>query len=104
MRCIQARSCLHSRSEHYVTLFYAQGMKRTVVQREANILDLNDCKTYEGEVQQSMLEELQRWLCLGAIERMPKHLASNVIYARWVFKVKQVDDKWRIQARLKVSR
>lgn len=42
--------------EHYVTLIWAQGLKRTVVQREANILDLNDCNQYENEVHQSMLE------------------------------------------------
>ncbi|MDA8583862.1 hypothetical protein N9L68_06495 [bacterium] len=73
-----------------------------MVQREAHIFDLNYCKTYEKEVQQSMLEELQRWLGLGAIERMAKHRASNVIDAPWVFKWKHVDDKWRIQARFVV--
>ena len=74
-------------AEHYVTLVYAQGLKRTVVQREAQILDLMDCQKYEKEVQQAMLEELQRWLGLGAFERMPKHLASNVIDAPLGFQV-----------------
>ena len=68
--------------EHYVILVYAQGMKRTVVQREAKILDLNGANKHPQLVEQAMLEELQRWLNLGAFERMPKHLAANIIDAR----------------------
>ena len=46
-----------------------------------------------------MLEELQRWLNLGAFERVNKKHASNVIDARWVLKWKIVNDKRIIQAR-----
>ena len=42
--------------EHYVILVYAQGLKRTVVQREAKILDLDDGKKYEKKVHKAMLE------------------------------------------------
>lgn len=65
-------------NEHYVTRIYAQGMRNTVVQREGNLLDLEEAKKYPNEVQQAMLEELLRWCNLGAFERMPKRLASNV--------------------------
>ena len=51
-----------------------------------------------------MLEELQRWLNLGAFERMPKEMADNVIDARWVLKWKNSDGQWRIKARLVVRR
>ena len=80
----------------------AQGVRKTVVQREANLLDAAEAQKYPHEVQQAMLEELQRWLNLGAFTRMPKQLATNVIDARWVLKWKKVDDKWVIQARLVV--
>ena len=49
-----------------------------------------------------MLEELQRWLNLGAFERVSKKHASNVIDARWVLKWKIVNDRRIIQARLVV--
>ena len=67
------------------------------------LLDQAEAQKYHNEVHQTMLEELQRWLSLGAFERMPKHLASNVIDARWALKWNNIDDKWRIQARLVVE-
>ena len=42
-----------------VILVYAQGMKRTVVQREANNLDIHEENKHPQLVQQAMLEELQ---------------------------------------------
>ena len=40
--------------EHDVFLMYAGGVKRTVVQREANLLDAGEARKYPREVQQSM--------------------------------------------------
>ena len=77
-------------------------MKRTVVQREANLLDAEEARKYPNEVRRAMLEEFQRWLNLGAFERMPKEDASNLIDARWVLKWKKIDDKYVIQAQLVV--
>ena len=45
-----------------------------------------------------MLDELTRWLNLGAFERCPKKHATNVIDARWVLKWKEVNGKRIIQA------
>ena len=49
-----------------------------------------------------MLDELIRWLNLGAFERMPKKQATNVIDAHWVLKWKEVNGKRIIQAGLVV--
>ena len=49
-----------------------------------------------------MLDELTRWLNLGAFERCPRKHATNVIDARWVLKWKEVNGKRFIQARLVV--
>ena len=49
-----------------------------------------------------MINELTRWLNLGAFERCPRKHATNVIDARWVLKWKEVNGKRIIQARLVV--
>ena len=71
-------------------------------QFEHALADFAEAQKYPQQVQQAMIEELQRWLSLGAFERMPKEVAQNVIDARWVLKWKKVYDQWRIQARLVV--
>ena len=88
--------------KRYVILVYAQGMKRTVVQRAANILDINEPNEHPQLAQQASLGELQRWLGSGAFERMSKHLSTNVIHARLVLQWKNIDDQWRTQSRLVV--
>ena len=42
--------------EHYVLRIYAGGVKRTVVQREANLLDANEARKYPEQVRKAMLE------------------------------------------------
>ena len=49
-----------------------------------------------------MLDELRRWLNLGAFERCSKEPAGNVIDARWVLKWKVVNGERIVQARLVV--
>ena len=48
------------------------GVKRTVVEREQNILFLDEANKHSMECDQAMFDELTRWLNLGAFERMPR--------------------------------
>ena len=93
---------LQSEQDHYVVWCYPTGVKRTVVEREQNIRSLSEAKAREKECNKAMLDELTRWLNLGAFERMPRQQATNVIDARWVLKWKEVNGKRIIQARLVV--
>lgn len=88
--------------ERDVLQLYLGGVERTVVQREANLLDANEAPKYPREGHQGMLESLQLCLSLGAFERVPSQDASNLIHARWVLRWKNDDDKYVIQARLVV--
>ena len=92
----------HKYDEHYVVWCYPSGLKRTVVERENNILSLDEAKLHWKECDKAMLDELTRWLNLGAFERFPKKDATNVIDARCVLKWKEVNGKRIIQARLVV--
>ena len=55
---------------------------------------------HESVCNKAMLDELQRWLNLGAFERVSKNNATHVIDGRWVLKWKNVREQWCIQARL----
>ena len=66
------------------------------------MLTREEALQHEAACNKAMLEELQRWLNLGAFERVSKKYASNVIDARWVLKWKIVKDQRIIQARLVV--
>ena len=88
--------------EYYVVQAYASGLKRTVVERQNNILSIDEVRQHQAECDKAMLDELQRWNNLKAFERMPKALAHNVVDSRWVLKWKEVNGKRIIQARLVV--
>ena len=81
---------------------YPSGHKKTVVERENNILTLEEAQLHGKLAEQAMLDEMTRWHTLGAFQRMDRRLASNVIDARWVLKWKIVNGKRIIQARLVV--
>ena len=81
---------------------YPSGVKQTVVERKDNILSREEALQHEKACNQAMLDELKRWLNLGAFERVSKKHASNVIDARWVLKWKMVNGERIIQARLVV--
>ena len=72
--------------EYYVVEVYASGLKRTVVERQNNILSIDEVRQHQAECDKAMLDELQRWVNLKAFERMPKALAHNVVDSRWVLK------------------
>ena len=69
------------------------GVKRTVVEREQNIVTLDEARAHSKECGKAMLDELTRWLNLGAFEGSPRKDATNVIDARWVLKWKEVNGK-----------
>ena len=84
--------------EHHVVQVFPTGARKTVVERAQNILTREEALQHEAACNKAMLEELQRWLILGAFERVGKKYASNVIDARWVLKWKIVKDQRIIQA------
>ena len=47
--------------EHYVFEYYASGFKRTVVERDNNILSIDEARQQSAAVSKAMLEELQRY-------------------------------------------
>ena len=58
--------------EHYVVQLFPIGAKKTVVERAQNILTREEALQHEAACNKAMLEELQRWLNLGAFERVPQ--------------------------------
>ena len=71
-----------SHDQHYVVQFFPTGAKKTVVERAQNILTRDEALQHDVACNKAMLEQLQRWLNLGAFERVNKNHASNVIDAR----------------------
>ena len=64
--------------EFYVLRLFPSGQKKTVVERENNILTLEEAQRHSTLAEQAMLDEMTRWHTLGAFQRMDKRLASNV--------------------------
>ena len=77
--------------EIYVLRVYNTGKREIVVEREMNILTLEEARANEVAVRQAMKDELQRWTELKAIQRFPKDQAYNIIDSRWVLKWKEID-------------
>ena len=69
-----------------VQCYPSTGQKRTVVERENDIISLDEARAHVKECDKAVLDELTRWLNLGAFVRMPSKQATNVIAARWVLK------------------
>ena len=88
--------------DHYIVQVFASGLKRTVVERQNNILSIDEARQNQAAVDKAMMDELQRWSNLKAFERMPKALAHNVVDSRWVLKWKEVGGMRVIHARLVV--
>ena len=99
---MKRRTCHLGNGEHYVVEIHASGLKRAVVERQNNIISIDEVRQHQAEVNKAMLDELQRWSNRKAFERMPKALAHNVVDSCWVLKWKEVNGKMIIHARLVV--
>lgn len=93
---------LSGETEHYTVWCNPNGIIRAVVERGQNILTLDEARAHSKECDRTMLDELTRWLNLGAFERCPRKHATHVIDARWVLNWKEVNGRRIIQARLVV--
>ncbi|CAK0800860.1 unnamed protein product [Prorocentrum cordatum] len=87
--------------EIYVLRVYNTGKREIVVEREMNVLTLEEARAHEVEVRQAMKDELQRWAELKAFQRFPKDQATNIIDSRWVLKWKEIDGKKQVTAQRK---
>ena len=58
--------------EFYVVRLYRSGYKATVVERENNILTLEEAQRHSKLAEQAMLDEMTRWHTLGAFQRMDR--------------------------------
>ena len=63
-------------------------VRRAVVQRDDDVLTLQQLDVHLPEVEQAMLKELQTWAKLKCFSRRPLAGARNVIDTRWVNKFK----------------
>ncbi|CAK0801133.1 unnamed protein product, partial [Prorocentrum cordatum] len=88
--------------EIYILRVYNTGKHEIVVEREMNVLTLEEARAHEVEVRQAMKDELERWAELKAFQRIPKDQATNIIDSRWVLKWKEIDGKKQVRARLTV--
>ncbi|CAK0813698.1 unnamed protein product, partial [Prorocentrum cordatum] len=71
--------------EIYILRVYNTGKRETVVEREMNVLTLEEARAHEVEVRQAMKDQ-----------------ATNIIDSRWVLKWKEIDGKKQVRARLTV--
>ena len=76
------------------------GQTKVVVERETNILAIEEAHQHEDEVRKAIYDELVRWNQRGGFKRFPKKQARNVLDSRWVLKWKKVDGMRVIKARL----
>ena len=88
--------------EIYILRVFNTGKREIVVEREMNVLTLEEARAHEVEVRQAMKDELQRWAGLKAFQRFPKDQADNIIDSRWVLKWKEIDGQKQVRARLTV--
>ena len=63
--------------EVYVIRIYTSGKREIVVEREMNVLTLDEAREHEAEVRQAIKDELQRWISLGAFKRFLKDQAKT---------------------------
>ena len=72
--------------EFLVLCFHASGVRRTIIERDTDILTKEEIVKHEQEVEAAMLSELQLWAKFGCMSRRPRKGAQNVIDCRWVIK------------------
>ena len=75
-------------NEVLVQEIYLSGARRTVVQRDDDILTAEELRIHAKEVAASMLSELKTWAKLKCFSRRKRAGAKNIIDCRWVIKWK----------------
>ena len=61
-----------ARDELLVLCFHASGVRRTVIERDTDILTREEVVKHEQEVKAAMLSELQLWAKFGCMSRRPR--------------------------------
>ena len=84
--------------EVIVQEIYLNGSRRTVVQRDDDILTAEELKTHAREVAASMLSELKTWAKLKCFSRRRRAGARNIIDCRWVIKWKYEQEAISVDA------
>ena len=86
--------------EHAEIRIYNTHTKKTIVQRDDDILTPEEELEHSQKVVQAILDELKTWQGFQCFERQKRSEARNVIDVRWVFKWKIKQGKRFIRARL----
>jgi hypothetical protein len=89
-----AAKLVHSRPrepntvEIIIQRMFFSGVKRTVVQRDDDILTAEELRTHAKEVAAAMLKELITWAELKCFSRRLRKDEKNITDCRWVIKWK----------------
>ena len=83
---------------------YVAGVKRVVIERDADLLTADDYKKYAKEVVAAIYDELKTWLDHSCFERRPRRGATNILDIRWVGKFKFVKAATNPDAKVKIIR
>ena len=86
--------------EHAEIRIYNTHTKKTIIQRDDDILTPEEELEHSQEVVQAILDELKTWQGFQCFERQKRSEARNVIDVRWVLKWKIKQGKRFIRARL----
>ena len=96
------RRLLEEERSYAVVRCYPSGKQEVLIEKEMNVLTLEEARANRVEVQRAMVDELRRWQVLGAFRRQPRQGARNVLDSRWVLKWKMIDGRRQVRARLTV--
>ena len=90
-----------SPSEVYVVRYMTTDTSEVVVEREMNVLTLEEARANLPQVTKAIFDELVRWIECDSWARLPKWKANNVQDSRWVLKWKMINEavKARLTAR-----
>ena len=89
-----------SPSEVYVVRYMTTDTSEVVVEREMNVLTLEEARANLPQVTKAIFDELVRWIECDSWARLPKWKANNVLDSRWVLKWKMINDIRAVKARL----
>jgi hypothetical protein len=76
----------HGQGHITVLRFMTSGETQVLIEREMNVLTLQEAKANQSSCKQAMTDELKRWHGLKAFERQERRAATNVLDSRLVLK------------------